>query len=74
VVEQLALGVVCREPLAWRVGVSLGVSQAGVWGGAMCHGLGRGASCTGWATTSRGRGRLFCVGGSFVAGGLERLG
>jgi hypothetical protein len=77
VVKQLGLGVVFREPLAWHVGVSLGVGQAGVRGGAMCHGPGGGASCMGWATTSRdvaGWGGLFRVGGSVVAGGLEPLG
>jgi hypothetical protein len=80
------LGVVCRELLAWHVGVSLGgwlgwlaggVGQAGVWGGAICHGLGGGALHRGWATTSRdvvGRGRLLCVGGSVVACGLEPSG
>jgi hypothetical protein len=26
-----------------------GVSRAGVWGGATCHGLGGGVSCMGWA-------------------------
>jgi hypothetical protein len=77
VVEQLALGVVFQEPSARRVGVSLGVSRAGVRGGATCHGPGGGASCMGWAATLRdmaGRGGLFCVGGSVVAGGLEPSG
>jgi hypothetical protein len=77
VVEQLALGVVCREPLAWRVGVSLGVGWAGVQGGVTCHGPGGGVSCMGWATMSRdvvGQGRLFCVGHSVVADRLELLG
>jgi hypothetical protein len=76
-VEQLALGVVCRELSAWHVGVSLGVGQAGVWGSAMCHGPGGGALCMGWAATLcdvAERGRLFCVGGSVVAGGLELSG
>jgi hypothetical protein len=77
VVKQLALGVVFQEPSARRVGVSLGVGQAGVWGGAMCHRLGGGASCMGWAATLRdvaGQGGLFCIGGSVVAGGLEPSG
>jgi hypothetical protein len=76
-VEQPALGVVCREPLAWHVGVSLGVSRAGVWGGAMCHGSGGGALCMGWAAMSHdvaGGGRLFCVGHSVGAGRLELSG
>jgi hypothetical protein len=76
-VEQLALVVVCREPSAWHVGVSLGVGRAGVQGSATCHGPGGGVLCTGWATTSHdvvGRGGLFCVGGSFVVGGLEPSG
>jgi hypothetical protein len=76
-VEQLALGVVFQEPLARCVGVSLGVGQAGVRGGATCHGPGGGVSCMGWAATLRdvaGWGGLFCVGGSIVAGGLEPSG
>jgi hypothetical protein len=81
-VEQLALGVVCRELLVWHVGVGLGgwlggVSQAGVQGNAACHAPGGGALCMGWATMLCdvvGQGELFCVGGSVVAGGLEPLG
>jgi hypothetical protein len=56
---------------AWEVG------RAGVQGGATCHGLGGGALYMAWAATSRdvaGRGRLFCVGGSVVVGGLEPSG
>jgi hypothetical protein len=59
------------------VGVSLGVGRAGVRVGATCHGPGGGALCMGWAATSRdvaGRGGLFRVGGSVVAGGLEPSG
>jgi hypothetical protein len=76
-VKQLALGVVCREPSVWHVGVSLGVGWAGLQGSAMCHGPGGGASCMGWAATLRdvaGQGGLFCVGRSVVAGRLELLG
>jgi hypothetical protein len=82
VVKQLGLGVVCREPSAWRVGVSLGgsawgVGQAGIRGGATCHGSAGGVSYMGWATMSHdvaGQGGLFCVGGSVVGGGLEPSG
>jgi hypothetical protein len=76
-VEQLALGVVCRELSVWRVGVSLGVGQTGVQGGATCHGPGGHALCMGWATMLcdvAGRGRLFCVGCSVVVGHLELSG
>jgi hypothetical protein len=44
---------------------------------ATCHELGGGASCMGLAAMSYdmvGWGRLFCVGGSIVADGLELLG
>jgi hypothetical protein len=58
-------------------GLAGGVGWAGVWGVVTCHGLGRGASYMGWATMLcdvAGQGRLFCVGGSVVAGGLEPSG